>query len=275
MSFNDLEQGFGTNNNFGSDMAALDESQILPKEITKLIYRITTNVNTMQRLVTHFGTLKDNQNVRKQLHDLTERTRLVVKETTHQIKMLTIETDNLSPNQLRQRKLDQQKLSKDFSKALEQFQHVQRVSAEKSREVVDILHRHQTQDLENSEIQEDWDTSTVWVEGDKRGQLERLDDDIQFNESMIHEREREIREIESGITELNEIFRDLGTFVNEQQHLLDNVETNVSNIATNTNSATSELRQANDYQKRAKNSLCFIFIILAVIVVVFVLVLFG
>lgn len=37
---------------------------------------------------------------------------------------------------------------------------------------------------------------------------------------MIEEREREIREIEQGITELNEVFRDLGTFVNEQQGLL-------------------------------------------------------
>jgi hypothetical protein len=40
--------------------------------------------------------------------------------------------------------------------------------------------------------------------------------DLAFQESLIQEREDEIREIESGIHELNEIFRDLGTLVVEQ-----------------------------------------------------------
>ena len=37
---------------------------------------------------------------------------------------------------------------------------------------------------------------------------------------MIQEREAEIREIESGIHELHEIFRDLGTLVQEQGGML-------------------------------------------------------
>ena len=39
---------------------------------------------------------------------------------------------------------------------------------------------------------------------------------LAHQESLIHEREVEIREIETGIHELNEIFRDLGTLVTEQ-----------------------------------------------------------
>ena len=39
-------------------------------------------------------------------------------------------------------------------------------------------------------------------------------------ESLIQEREDEIREIESGIHELSEIFRDLGTLVTEQGGML-------------------------------------------------------
>lgn len=44
--------------------------------------------------------------------------------------------------------------------------------------------------------------------------------EVAFQESMIAEREGEIREIESGIHELNEIFRDLGTIVVEQGGML-------------------------------------------------------
>jgi t-SNARE complex subunit (syntaxin) len=51
-------------------------------------------------------------------------------------------------------------------------------------------------------------------------QLMVVDNELEYNESMIVQREEEIREIEHGITELNEIFRDLGTMVNEQGSML-------------------------------------------------------
>jgi hypothetical protein len=44
--------------------------------------------------------------------------------------------------------------------------------------------------------------------------------ELEFQETLIAEREAEIREIESGIHELNDIFRDLGTIVQEQGGLI-------------------------------------------------------
>lgn len=44
--------------------------------------------------------------------------------------------------------------------------------------------------------------------------------ELVFQESLIQEREEEIREIETGIHELSEIFRDLGTLVQEQGGML-------------------------------------------------------
>jgi syntaxin 7 len=41
-----------------------------------------------------------------------------------------------------------------------------------------------------------------------------------YQESLIQEREQEIREIENGIHELSEIFRDLGTLVHQQGGML-------------------------------------------------------
>ena len=55
-----------------------------------------------------------------------------------------------------------------------------------------------------------------------RYQLQQLDSEVQYNDQIIEERENEIFVIEQGITELNEIFRDLGTIVGEQQNLLGN-----------------------------------------------------
>lgn len=44
--------------------------------------------------------------------------------------------------------------------------------------------------------------------------------ELEFQETLIAAREAEIREIESGIHELNDIFRDLGTMVVEQGGLI-------------------------------------------------------
>jgi t-SNARE complex subunit (syntaxin) len=44
--------------------------------------------------------------------------------------------------------------------------------------------------------------------------------ELEFQETLIAERVAEIREIESGIHELNDIFRDLGTIVQEQGGLI-------------------------------------------------------
>jgi syntaxin 7 len=44
--------------------------------------------------------------------------------------------------------------------------------------------------------------------------------ELAYQESLIQEREAEIREIETGIHELHEIFRDLGSLVGEQGEML-------------------------------------------------------
>jgi syntaxin 7 len=44
--------------------------------------------------------------------------------------------------------------------------------------------------------------------------------ELAYQESLIQEREAEIREIENGIHELSEIFRDLGTLVHQQGDML-------------------------------------------------------
>jgi t-SNARE complex subunit (syntaxin) len=54
-----------------------------------------------------------------------------------------------------------------------------------------------------------------------QAQVEALaDSEVEYHEQLIEERETEIRGIETGIHELNEIFRDLGTIVHEQQSML-------------------------------------------------------
>ncbi|CAG8739310.1 13701_t:CDS:2, partial [Dentiscutata heterogama] len=167
----------------------------------------------------YLGTAKDTPEIRSKLHSLTEKTQRLVKDTTGNLKTLTHFEGTGGQN--RQRKLEQQKLSKDFQKTLTEFQKVQRLSAERQREYVD---KAKAQNVRNDVYDDDdaviHEAQPLINDNQRRLQFQVLDNEVEYNESLIAEREGEIREIEQGLNELNEIFRDLGTLVTEQQTML-------------------------------------------------------
>lgn len=95
--------------------------------------------------------------------------------------------------------------------------------------------------------------------------------EVDFQESLIIERENEIRNIEQSVGELNELFRDVAHIVHEQGGQLDIVSENVERVTTDTRGANVELRGASRNQKNARNKACCLLVILAVILVIIVL----
>lgn len=96
-------------------------------------------------------------------------------------------------------------------------------------------------------------------------------DDVDFQEALIIEREAEIRNIEQSVGELNELFRDVAHIVHEQGGQLDIISENVENVTSDTRGANVELRSASQYQKKARNKMCCLLIILAVIFTIIIL----
>ncbi|KAF9918246.1 hypothetical protein BX616_009773 [Lobosporangium transversale] len=232
------------------------------KHISQQVFRISSNVSSIQRLVGFLGTAKDSQDVRAKLQDITEQTRNLVRETSQNIK-------ELGKVDVPGKKLEHQKVSKDFQKVLVEFQKVQRVSAEKQRDFVLKARQVVTTRHNYSNISEDegGDTGEQPLINDDQRRLQLLvvDNELEYNESMITQREEEIREIEQGITELNEIFRDLGSMVHEQGNMLDSIESNVTSVSMVTHAATEELATAAVHQKKAQNKSCYILLIVAVV----------
>lgn len=85
------------------------------------------------------------------------------------------------------------------------------------------------------------------------------------------EREAEIRNIEAGVSELNELFRDVAHIVSEQGDSLDTIAANVENTYTSTQGADRELRSAARYQKNARTKACCLLLILAVVLTIVLL----
>ncbi|KAI9033271.1 t-SNARE, partial [Hyaloraphidium curvatum] len=223
---------------------------------SRSLLQISSNVASIQKLLSLVGTPRETDDVRQKLHNLTEQTRDLVKATSGDLKDLGTVAAS-SGTDSRQRKITHQKLQKDFEDVLKRYQSVSKSVADKSRTYVEKARASQRGSTWENPI-----GSVLQIQG--------LDYEIEYNESLIAERERDIKEIEKSIVEVNEIFRDLGTMVNEQQYMLDNIEANVSSVAVNMENATDELRTASKYQKMSRNRMCCLLLVLAIIAIIVV-----
>ncbi|KAJ3159773.1 SNAP receptor [Geranomyces michiganensis] len=269
--------------------APFSPSQNTFERASHTIFTISANVATIQKLLAQFGTAKDTSDMRHRLHTMTEDTRDLVRQTGGDLKQILAQgkssttpsgSPSLSPSRRgrgeevdgyveRQKKMATQKLQKDFEEVLKRFQGVSKLAVEKSREYVTMAKAAHAGELAQAESD---DESAPLIANEQRQQLAVLDNEIDFNEALINEREQDLKGIEQSISEVNEIFRDLGTMVHEQQYMLDNIESNVQTVEINMENATGELRSADRYQRSTRNKLCCILVLGAIVVLVVVII---
>ena len=177
-------------------------------------------------------------------------------------------TANTIPGQASQ-KYTQQKLSREFQASGTEFQSIQRLALEKQRASATAARTA----LESNDSAPYSDSPSQ-----QQSQLQEQDqprlasqDEVDFQDSLIVERESEIRNIEQSVGELNELFRDVAHIVHEQGGQLDTIAGNVENVATDTRHADLELRSANRYQKSARGKACCLLVILAIVLTIIVL----
>eukprot|EP00158_Paraphelidium_tribonemae_P007751 Partr_v1_DN28350_c1_g1_i6_m79285 putative SYNtaxin len=277
MSFGDFQSGSQSTQNSYSPRSpassADDKYRSLCNGMKNDIFAISANITSMQKLISIFGTRKDTHEMREKLNGLLAVTQDLIKTATERLKSLNQQSQlSTADNNDSMRKLEQRKLARDFQLAVDRFQSIQRVSAEKSREFV-IQARAQIQDDED-EGGNNHDSAPLIQEESKRQQeLMRLDNEIEFNENIIMEREQSIREIETAMHEVNEVFRDLGSLVSEQQGMIDNIESNIESSAARTGDANIELQGANRYQQKSRNRQCWLLAILTAVIIVLLVIL--
>lgn len=162
-------------------------------------------------------------------------------------------------------KYTQGKLNQEFKASLTEFQSLQRTALEKQRASATAartaLEESGSPTVERSQQQ---------LQQQQQQEQLRLADqsDVDFQESLIVEREAEIRNIEQSVGELNELFRDVAHMVHDQGGQLDIISNNVTSTRDDTQGADRELRTASRHQKNARNKMCCLLLILAVILTV-------
>ena len=168
-------------------------------------------------------------------------------------------------------KYTQQKLSREFQASGTEFQSIQRLALEKQRASASAT-RNTLESVDASNLPRYSDDPHQQSQVQEQEQLRLASqDEVDFQESLIVERESEIRNIEQSVGELNELFRDVAHIVHEQGGQLDTIEVNVQNTSTDTRAADLELRSADRYQRNARGKACCLLLILAVVLTIIIL----
>lgn len=249
MSFNDYSavgKRGGSNINL-----EIDKSE----RIRTSIFTISSNISSLQRFVQAIGTNRDTPELRRQLHEISSSTQELIVKSGGELK--SIDSSSIS-------RIELQKLGKDFAIVVSRFQNIQKQTAEKSREYV-AKAKHVIEEEEAAEEKTGF--------GEEQESLLKMDQDIEYSDALINEREQGIAEIEQSIYQVNEIFRDLSTLVTEQQGMIDNIEANIESTANRTGDASFELQTAERYQKKGRNKLLCILMIFTIVITVIIIIL--
>ncbi|KAL1837415.1 hypothetical protein VTJ49DRAFT_3807 [Mycothermus thermophilus] len=255
------------------------EFQRLSQDLMNRLFKLNGNNQRLSGEVSHLGTRRDTPRVRERVHDLLEQSRELFKEVGEGVKKIQ-GWEDVTPTQ----KYMQQKLSREFQASLSEFQNLQRQALEKQKASVSaaraaVEHEHAAAAAAAGTATSPTggaDQRLLQQQQLQQQELTRLapQDEVDFQEALILEREREIRAIEQGVGDLNVLFQQVAQIVTEQGEVLDTIERNVEAVRDDTRGADRELRSAARYQKKARGRMCCLLVILSVILTIILLAIF-
>ncbi|KAJ8008979.1 hypothetical protein DPEC_G00084050 [Dallia pectoralis] len=241
----------------------VQDPNVLTQTIISNIQKITQQTSEIQRIVNLLGTPQDINELRQQLQQKQQNVNHLAKETERCVKelgSLPVTTEQ------RQRKIQKDRLINDFSNALANFQKTQRKAAQKEKEFVARV-RAESRASGGYPDSYEGNGNPFDSEGQAQVQSQEVaitDEDLQ----LIQERETSIRQLESDITGINEIFKDLAMMVHEQGDMIDSIEANVETADVHVQNASQQLAQAADYQRKSRKKICILIVVLVVLAVI-------
>jgi chromosome segregation ATPase len=88
---------------------------------------------------------------------------------------------------------------------------------------------------------------------------------LQHDVEDLRKRKEDILQVERDVDEISEMFKDLQFMVAEQQESIDVIETNITQAKDKTQDAFAELKEAEDYQKKAREKQCWMLLCLMIV----------
>ncbi|XP_047034799.1 syntaxin-12 [Helicoverpa zea] len=236
-----------------------------PTELYNLSEGIADNVNTinsglrsLEKMMKQIGGPNDNVQLREKIHDTQQTVNGSVSATARDIQRLGVVVRRGDKPQ----KLQVERLTQAFRDALAKYSSVQKQVSEKMAAHMPRPPRvrNDPQLMEQQAIADDEEATLI---ANQQAQA-RL---VQFETSMLLEKEAYINKIEADVLDVNQIIQELADMVNQQAQSVDTVESHIEAASANVEAGVDELAKAAEYQRRYRKKM-FILIIIAVIVAI-------
>lgn len=142
------------------------------------------------------------------------------------------------------------RLTQDFSDVLKNLQVIQRTSVQKQKE--SVIRARANSGLEGGPFENASQNPNLIdlqnTSSEKQQITLQLEEEC--NIEMLREREKAIKNIESDIVSVNQIFKDLATMIHEQGEMVDSIESHVENTQIKVSEGAQSIAKARDYQVR-------------------------
>ncbi|XP_011670466.1 syntaxin-12 isoform X1 [Strongylocentrotus purpuratus] len=241
------------------------------------IFKINSSISLLEKAIRQIGTPSDNNILRGKIQQMLTQTNTAISQTKQCMSQLGHAAKTLE----KQKKIQFERIANDFHDTVQRYGSVQKRVANKMRSSPSVRPQSQSQGTMGfGEQGNDYDQKTPLLseeEEEKRRQMQiqmqQQDSAIDYDLTLIQEREEQIRQIEATMLDVNEIFKDLSMMVSEQGDMIDSIEANVDRAGDNVEEGGKQLATASKYQKKARKKMCCIFGILAVCAVALTLIL--
>ncbi|XP_058602905.1 syntaxin-12 isoform X3 [Onychostoma macrolepis] len=251
----------------------MDSSHSQPRDFNNLtqtcssnIQKITQNTGQIKSMLFQLGTRPDTPELQDRLQQMQHYTNQLAKETNRHLKDLGSLPQPQSPSEQR---IQKDRLMNDFSAALNNFQVVQRRAAERERE--SVARARAGSRLHVDELNQDEQLVTFEKNEGWRMQTE----EEPFNEEdleLIKERETNIRQLESDIMDVNQIFKDLAVMIHDQGDMIDSIEANVESAEVHVERGSEQLQHAAYYQRKSRKRMCILALVLSLVATIFAII---
>lgn len=264
------------------------EFNVLKEEIVTQLFEINGQISTLQQFISTLESLLKKGNVNAKVVDKIDKKSVVnirkvgslIKNVNEQVQKIdAIEESSLDRPEV----IAREKIVRDVRYSLQEFQSTQRKYANVIRDINNRARAALNQEEESNitalrEEEEGGLQKQQLIPNDKGKKLQITierepinNEEFAYQQNLIRQRDQEISNIEEGITELNEIFKDLGNVVQQQGIMVDNIEANIYSTSDNTAMASRELNKAYRSQKSA-NKWC-LYLLAGLLIMLFMLLL--
>jgi len=265
MSYMDGSTGggsWGLNGGSQDNSAEARELKKLQDSVQLFSRRVSQIENSMKQI----GTPRDSHALRNRLRNGVDEAQSQMRQIAGDIKR--INGMDMSGASKRKYHTLRQKLIEDFMRMSKDFQRVSQMAAEREKTPIPESVMKKAQAGAELDAQE----KQALLEAERKEQAAQLENQRAYIDGVNLQRDDEIKQLESNVVLVNEMFHDLAQIVKEQDVLIDNIDQNVTNALEDVQEGERQIDQAAVYQKKSRSKMCCILWICVTILIVLIIV---